>query len=420
MSALMEGGGDGLATLGKRKSPTPDTDTSHTQRGTSQEDEEEDEEEEAGGEEAGQSRSHHDAELPVSKRAKLETATTSLPSQQPERSEEKVEHDARNSHDEQPPIPDENTDTPPNLTEATSSKKEEASETDHRDVHYEAGNEDGGRGGGNGDDGDDDDSDVPPPPKPEPKLCGICSNQPGKYKCPRPGCQLVYCSVACNKIHKENHPPPPPPKPDDQQQPNPDQNPSNNTNTHSGNGSKPDDPYSVLLLHRAEFDRLLLRYPGLERVLNNIQKSTLPPPDDDPSTNANGGVPAKILQQTGGVSGYVPSLVSSRNYYGKSKQQPQIWTGEVGLRRGAEALKKARTDPGHHGDGVREFCELVMYLLNNNPPPKGDGGPHEASSSGAGTTTGLNVTSLVRQEVVADQAKAIQQLLQAEGGGDDL
>lgn len=30
----------------------------------------------------------------------------------------------------------------------------------------------------------------PAPAKPQPKLCGICDKDEGKYKCPRPGCQL--------------------------------------------------------------------------------------------------------------------------------------------------------------------------------------------------------------------------------------
>lgn len=28
------------------------------------------------------------------------------------------------------------------------------------------------------------------PAKPQPKLCGVCDKDEGKYKCPRPGCQL--------------------------------------------------------------------------------------------------------------------------------------------------------------------------------------------------------------------------------------
>ncbi|CAK4082948.1 unnamed protein product [Aphanomyces euteiches] len=31
--------------------------------------------------------------------------------------------------------------------------------------------------------------------------CGVCQEQPRKYKCPL--CRLPYCSTACYKIHKE-------------------------------------------------------------------------------------------------------------------------------------------------------------------------------------------------------------------------
>ncbi|KAK4212862.1 protein HIT1 [Rhypophila decipiens] len=218
------------------------------------------------------------------------------------------------------------------------------------------------------DDVDDEEAPAAQPPKPEPKRCGICDKEPGKYKCPR--CPLAYCSVACNKIHKENHPPPPPPD----EQPTSTAQPADSNSTTSQRSQSNNDPYEVLLRHRVEFDRLMGRYPGLERILFNIQKSTLPPPDDP---SANGG-----------------------------PQQREIWSGEVGLRRGVAALKKARTNPGILGDGVREFCELVMYLLNNPSLRGGDGGP--------------NATSLVRQEVVADQTKVIQTLLEVEKDGDDL
>ncbi|XP_038670050.1 zinc finger HIT domain-containing protein 3 isoform X2 [Scyliorhinus canicula] len=33
------------------------------------------------------------------------------------------------------------------------------------------------------------------------KICGVCEEQPPKYRCPR--CELRYCSVGCYKIHKD-------------------------------------------------------------------------------------------------------------------------------------------------------------------------------------------------------------------------
>lgn len=386
MSASNEGDGrDGRASPGKRKSTTPGTDTSHTQRGTSHEYE---------GESVA-SENQDDGGPPIAKRQKLE-AEVDVPIPQTETSQGEIDID----QDSEKASRDE--------TETGASKKDEARNEGKNQQTGEADDKDEKE---KNEDNDEEEAPIPkPPPKPEPKLCGICKSQPGKYKCPQPGCQLAYCSVACNKIHKENHPPPPAPVPTlPSSSKLADQQPNNPI------GNKQADPYEVLLHHRSEFDRLFQRYPGLERVLNKIQECTLPPPDQPSLT---GGVPAAILQQTGGVSGFNP-LISSKNYYGgkgsgSGGRQPQIWTGEIGLRKGAEALKKARTDPGLHGDGVREFCELVMYLLNS-PSLR----PATATATTTQTTS-LNATSLVREEVVADQARVIQTLLEAEGGGDDL
>ena len=66
----------------------------------------------------------------------------------------------------------------------------------------------------------------------------------------------------------------------------------------------------------------------------------------------------------------------------------------MGLRRAQQALRHARTDPGEDGDGVREYCELVVHLL-----------------SGAGRT---DATELVRHEVVQEEVKAIERLINME------
>ncbi|KAH6850878.1 hypothetical protein B0I37DRAFT_123567 [Chaetomium sp. MPI-CAGE-AT-0009] len=211
-----------------------------------------------------------------------------------------------------------------------------------------------------------------PPRKPEPKLCGVCGAQPGKYKCPR--CSMPYCSVACNKSHKENHPPDAP-KPDQlppatQPQPDPAQ----------------DDPYSILLEHRDAFKHLLTRYPSLATELVRIQETTLPPADNPNPSYGLGAVTANTGRNRQHSGGREPAN-SSRN-----RQQP--WTKDVGLRKGAEALRKARTDPTDTGDGVREFCDLVKFLLNK----KREG------------------IERVREEVAAEEAKYIERLLREEGG----
>ena len=162
------------------------------------------------------------------------------------------------------------------------------------------------------------------------------------------------CSVACNKSHKENHPPdpilpPPEPAPTQTEQP------------------KEHDPYSVLVDHAHVFQNLFRKYPSLPSALDSIQASTLPPP---------------LSQQFASIPGRRP---------------PQPWTKDVGLRKGAAALRKARTDPSDTGDGVREFCDLVLYLLSTN---------RERDKA----------VNLVREEVRKEEKTVIERLLEEETG----
>ncbi|KAK0740948.1 hypothetical protein B0T18DRAFT_491471 [Schizothecium vesticola] len=191
-----------------------------------------------------------------------------------------------------------------------------------------------------------DETETPPAAtaKPGPRLCGVCSREVAKYKCPR--CTLPYCSVACNRVHKETHladeplprpapPPPPPPQP-----------------------QEPLDPYSILLEHRSEFDRLFKKYPLLPSQLLEISAATLDP--DAPAANSTNSNP--LYQQAQQALRAATAGMGGGGGGGSKKQD--VWTREVGLRTGASALREARTDPGDRGDGVREFCDLVLYLLS--------------------------------------------------------
>ncbi|KAL2159977.1 hypothetical protein VTH06DRAFT_1632 [Thermothelomyces fergusii] len=208
----------------------------------------------------------------------------------------------------------------------------------------------------------------PPQKKPGSKVCGVCGTQPGKYKCPR--CSMPYCSVACSKQHKENHPPDPPkpepPSAPDNAQPDP----------------AADDPYSILLEHRETFQHLFKKYSSLAAELTRIQEMTLPPSDAPDLPGGNAASMGRDRQQP---------WVKDGGNVGRNRQQP--WTKDVGLRRGVEALRKARTDPSDTGDGVREFCDLVKLLLNKR-------------------TEGID---RVREEVVAEETKQIERLLKEEG-----
>lgn len=179
------------------------------------------------------------------------------------------------------------------------------------------------------------------------------------------------CSVVCFRTHKENHPPDPP-KPDpvlklNNQESDLDGKKSRKRGAH---------PFSVLD-ESPELVRLFNKYPSLPSKLGSIHNATLPPKDEQPPSR--GGLPWNLSQAPG--------------YQNKKPK----WTHDTGLRRGKEALRKARTDPGEEGDAVREYCELVLHLLSR-----------EENSE-------VNVTDIVRQQVTQEDVKLIERLIEAEG-----
>ncbi|KAK3490736.1 uncharacterized protein B0T23DRAFT_168557 [Neurospora hispaniola] len=245
----------------------------------------------------------------------------------------------------------------------------------------------------------------PKPVKKEAKQCGVCQAQPGKYRCPR--CPLMYCSVACNKSHKVNHPPPsevqPKPSTNTQQQQQQQQPQPIDT-----------DPLAFLLPHAHHITRLLSKYPHLESRLNHILSQTLPPVNNpnglpvDPNTGfatTASGLPVRV-----NVPGYASS--SGKSYF---KKDTQPWSREVGLRRGAAALRSARTDPSETGDGIRELCETVLWLLNGQE--RGELARPSGNSNGVGTSR-RDVTQLVREKVVKEEQEVVKRLLEEEIKGE--
>lgn len=138
------------------------------------------------------------------------------------------------------------------------------------------------------------------------------------------------CSVACNKTHKENHPPdppatetPPPAPPEPSETSKPD----------------PSNPFSVL--ETSEKLRILFeKYPRLPDQLIQIHDATRPPPSSTPVNPSD-----------------------------SRRLEKAMWDRATGLRRGKEALRRAREAEGEEGEGVREYQELVLHLLSNG----GDG-----------------------------------------------
>ncbi|KAF6831106.1 HIT zinc finger [Colletotrichum plurivorum] len=177
--------------------------------------------------------------------------------------------------------------------------------------------------------------DTPETKAPKTKMCGICHEKEGKYKCAR--CALPFCSVPCNKIHRENHPPDPEPapkpavtKPPKETAPKPAVDPSN--------------PFSVLD-DSDQLRYLFKRYPGLRARLLEILAATEPPPE----MRAAMGSSLNDMMRVKAMAAANPR-----------KEQ---WTHDVGIRKGKEALRRARTAGGEDGEGVREYIELINHLI---------------------------------------------------------
>ena len=110
------------------------------------------------------------------------------------------------------------------------------------------------------------------------------------------------------------------------------------------------------------------------------------------------------------------------------KKDTQPWSKEVGLRRGAAALMRARTDPTETGDGVRELCDTVLWLSKSHE--RGELPAAAAAAGGGGGVDGAglafayngDVTQLVREEVVKEEQEVVKRMLEEEirreGGGD--
>ncbi|OAA60631.1 Zinc finger, HIT-type [Cordyceps fumosorosea ARSEF 2679] len=165
-------------------------------------------------------------------------------------------------------------------------------------------------------------------------ICGVCEKAAPKYKCPR--CFLPYCSVACNKVHRENHPPDPEPKPEPPQAPAPEAPPP----TTATSASDKSNPFRVLDLASEQLQLLFTRYPNLPQQLVDIHAAMQPPSE---SADHN-GIPASLLK---GLPG-----------------KKERWNHDVGIKKGKEALRKARKADGALGEGVKEYCELIMHLMN--------------------------------------------------------
>lgn len=71
------------------------------------------------------------------------------------------------------------------------------------------------------------------------------------------------------------------------------------------------------------------------------------------------------------------------------------WNHDIGIKRGKEALRRARRADGEAGDAIREYSELILHLINTQDD-KGQ------------------VSAMLQQQAVQEDARLIEQLMAQE------
>ena len=179
---------------------------------------------------------------------------------------------------------------------------------------------------------------------------------------------LAYsCSVACNKIHRENHPPDPEPQPKPPAPVPSSTDTSQTPNNDDGDQSK--NPFRALDTSQ-KLKLLFQKYPSLPDQLLKIHAATLPPADTGPDSR----IPASMM---------------------KGVPKRDRWNHDIGLRNGKDALRRAKKARGEEGEAIREYSELILHLLN------------EGKSSD-------ETTALLQQQAADQDMKLIERLLAEE------
>lgn len=172
------------------------------------------------------------------------------------------------------------------------------------------------------------------------------------------------CSVACNKVHRENHPPDPEITP----KPEPSEPESKPKQACAPQPFDPSNPFQAL--ETSEKLRLLFRkYPSLPDQLLKIDAATLPPPE------TKSAIPASLLK------GLPP--------------KQEAWNHDIGIQNGKEALRKARRADGEQGDAIREYSELILHLINTE-------------------SANADADNVLRQQLAQEDTKLIERLMAQE------
>lgn len=180
---------------------------------------------------------------------------------------------------------------------------------------------------------------------------------------------LSSCSVACNQVHRETHPPEDPNAPKPSSKPLQEEAAAAATPTHKHD---PANPFAALDMSSDRFVQLFKKYPGLPKQLLEIHTATQPPVDGDEPDRK--GIPASLL---------------------KGLPKKHTWNHDMGIKQGKDALRKARRADGEQGEGIREYCELITHLMN--------------SGEGAG-----DVSMALQRQATAHDAQLVERLLAEE------
>ncbi|ESZ93948.1 hypothetical protein SBOR_5651 [Sclerotinia borealis F-4128] len=193
----------------------------------------------------------------------------------------------------------------------------------------------------------------------DPKLCTLCKENNHKYKCKY--CDLRYCSVKCSNVHKAD------------------------TND-----------------HEEEKEKLALAPPT--KISSPISKEkSIAQPGTLAAAHARG--PFEILNNSSDLKELFkkyPNLRSQLEAVDTATLRPtgfgaHKWNQDQGWEKGKDALKKARMYYGKDGEGIREYCNLVLRLLGD-----ADEEDDEAAAE------------LLRKEALAESTRVIQALLESE------
>jgi hypothetical protein len=172
----------------------------------------------------------------------------------------------------------------------------------------------------------------------------------------------------CNKKHRENHPPDPEPVAPTAPAAAPPSLPQNDIQPSTE--VDPNNPFSALE-HSDKLKLLFAKYPNLPTQLRRIHDATLPP---RPAPGSKPGIPESLM-------------------HGIPKKE--TWNHDMGIKNGKAALRRAKTADGEEGDGVREYYELVLHMMN------------EASNRDI-------ASRFVQQQIAQEDTKLIERLLAQE------